>query len=100
MKRSELKSLIKEIIKEVIDNKSYYDKLSDDEKDDRAMQYFSIGQDEEDCDKNCCWIWNGNAIKHVKGGTHGINFSHNVADKTFKGWYDVNQNTATIVFPN
>ncbi len=85
----------------MIDNiETYYDKMSDDEKTDDAIEYFSIGQDEETYRNNYCWIWNGNDVIAKKGGTHGSNFTDKVADRNFKGWYDVDKNMISIVFPS
>ena len=50
----------------------------DQEKNDAADLYFSIGQDGDDW----CWIWDGNDVVAKKGGTHGWNFTHKVADRT------------------
>lgn len=87
--------------KKYSDKDNYYKNLSDDEKDDLANQYFSIGQeDDETKDNNFCWIWDGTRIIAKKGGTHGHHFSHEVADANFKGWYDVEKNTVSIVFPD
>ena len=63
-----------------------------------AERYFSVGQD-EDVGNNYCWIWDGSFIKAKKGGSHGINFTHDVADRNFKGWYDVDKHLVSIVFP-
>jgi GH24 family phage-related lysozyme (muramidase) len=78
---------------------TYHSELDDDQKYDLASDYFSIGQD-ENSDENYCWIWDGQFIRYKKGGTHGSNFSHAIADKSFKGWYDVDQNKISVVFPN
>ena len=77
-----------------------YIKMSDDEKLANAENYFSVGhQDEDESDRNWCWIWDGNKVITIKGGTHGINFTHEVADKNFKGWYDAAKNIISVVFP-
>ena len=82
-------------------DESYYDNISDDEKNDLANSYFSVGQDDDytRC-KNYCWIWNGDRIIAKKGGTHGVNFTHDVANRNFKGWYDTIQNKISIAFPS
>jgi len=85
----------KEIIREV-----YHDNMSDDEKMDNACSYFSIGQEEDEKNPNYCWIWNGNDVIAKRGGTHGFHFGHEVAERNFKGWYDIEKNTISVVFPN
>lgn len=68
----------------------------------RAERYFEIGQsDDEAMAQNDNWIYDaGNrSIKSKQGGTHGSNFSHDVADRTFKGWYDRENDTISVVFP-
>lgn len=81
-------------------NESYEkDEAEEDAKMAAAEKYFSIGQDEEDVGDNYCWIWDGSFVKAKKGGTHGVNFTHDVADRNFKGWYDVNKHAVSVVFP-
>ena len=80
---------------------SYCDKMSDDENLANAECYFSIGHEgESGKEKHWCWIWDGQKIIKVKGGTHGINFTHDVADRNFKGWYDINKNMISVIFPS
>ena len=68
----------------------------DQENTDNAYLYFSIGQDGDDW----CWIWDGNNVIAKKGGTHGWNFTHKVADRNFKGWYDTSENRVSVSFPD
>ena len=84
------------ILKEI-----YHDKQSDDEKTKNAELYFSIGQEGPNSvtDKNYCWIWDGNNVLSKMGATHGLNFSHQVANRNFKGWYDAAKNIISVVFP-
>lgn len=79
----------------------YHDKLSDDEKHANAELYFAIGQEGPNSvtDKNYCWIWDGNNVLTKMGATHGLNFSHQVANRNFKGWYDTEKNIISVVFP-
>jgi hypothetical protein len=80
---------------------TYHDKQSDDEKTKNAELYFSIGQEGPNSvtDKNYCWIWDGNNVISKMGATHGLNFSHQVANRNFKGWYDAAKNIISVVFP-
>jgi hypothetical protein len=80
---------------------TYYNKLSDDEHDDLANTYFSIGQD-ENVDDSFCWIWDWSSlsIKTKQGGTHACNFGYNTKDHTYSGWYDPDKNIISIVFPD
>jgi len=87
------------LLGKIVEN--YNDSMTDDEKYDNAIAYFSIGQDDdENIHKNYCWIWNGSSIIAKKGGAHGVNFSHEVADRNFKGWYDVEKNAISVAFPS
>ena len=80
---------------------TYHDRQSDDEKTKNAEIYFSIGQEGHNSvtDKNYCWIWDGNNVLSKMGATHGLNFSHQVANRNFKGWYDAAKNIISVVFP-
>jgi hypothetical protein len=83
-------------------DENYNDSLSDDEKTDLANLYFSVGQDDDETiHKNYCWIWSKSAgsIKAKKGGTHSINFGQTAKEYTYSGWYDVDKNMISIVFP-
>ena len=83
-------------------DESYYDSLSDDEKNALDMSYFDIGQgDEETTANSYCWIWSrpDQGLRIKKGGTHGHNFSHEIAGNTFKGWYDPEKGMISVVFP-
>ncbi len=80
----------------------YTDSLSDDEKNALDMSYFDIGQgDEETTANSYCWIWSrpDQGLRIKKGGTHGHNFSHEIAGNTFKGWYDPEKGMISVVFP-
>ena len=88
-----LKPILLEILKE------YYES---DEDRHKAELYFSIGQEDDESTKNnYCWIWSraDQGLRVKKGGTHGVNFGHEIAGNTFKGWYDVEKNAISIVFP-
>ena len=81
---------------------NYNKSLSDDEKYDLANSYFSVGQDDDETIyKNYCWIWNkaDGSVKAKKGGTHSTNFGHMAKEYTYSGWYDVDKNMISIVFP-
>ena len=80
---------------------NFYDYMSDYDKDLVAAKYFSIGHetDDETSPKNYCWMWNGHDVIAKQGGSHGIHFGHDVTDRTFKGWYDVDKNMVSVVFP-
>lgn len=70
--------------------------------DEKASRYFEIGQaDDEAMKNNDNWIYDpsSRAIKSKKGGTHGSNFTHEVADRSFKGWFDHETDTISVVFP-
>lgn len=85
----------------------------EDFKQSQAEQYFSIGHNNElnnwtggdetepepASDDN--WIYDPSArtIKSKKGGTHGINFGHEVAGRSFKGWHDNTTKETSVVFP-
>lgn len=80
---------------------------SEEEKDDmhhdKAESYFDIGQGQDDeMRHHDNWIYDpsSDSIKSKKGGTHGANFGHDVADKTFKGWHDTFQDKISVVFPD
>lgn len=65
-----------------------------------SAQYFSIGQDnDEEMENNYCWAWINGRIETQKGRTHGAAFGHNITDRTFKGWYDTNDDMLSFVFP-
>ncbi len=81
---------------------SYYykdDTATEREKQKRVERYFSIGQENDRFNQNYCWIWDGVRIIAVQGGKHGVNFGHNISDNTFKGWYDIDKNIISFVFP-
>ena len=81
---------------------TYYDKMSDDEKEELAGRYFSIGQDEDAMERGWCWIWDkgSQSIKTKQGGTHPINFGHTAKEYTYSGWYDPEKNIISFSFPN
>jgi len=83
-------------------NESYNDTLSDDEKYNLEISYFDIGQDDENVDNSYCWIWSraDQGLRIKKGGTHGVNFGHEIAGNTFKGWYDPQKKKISVVFPD
>lgn len=67
-----------------------------------AERYFAIGQsDDAAMENNLNWIWDqsSRAIKAKQGGTHGSNFGHDVAGRTFKGWFDKDSGKISVVFP-
>ncbi len=84
-----------------INEAKYTDGMSDDEQQERAERYFSIGQ-EENHENNFCWIWDKDtqAIDARKGQTHSHHFGFGKKDYTFSGWYDVEKNAISIVFPD
>jgi hypothetical protein len=65
----------------------------------RAHRYFSIGQRDDEDNQNYCWTWLNDQLEVQKGKTHGSNFGHYYTDRTFKGWYDVEQDLLSFVFP-
>lgn len=79
----------------------YYKRFSDDKKQERAERYFSIGQD-EDSEKNYCWIWDKatQSVDARKGHAHATHFGFGKKNYTFSGWYDVAKNTISVVFPD
>lgn len=85
-------------------HESYTDVMSDDEKNDLAMSYFSVGHEDEEglgrCDDYQCWIWDGTKIISKVGGTHDSAFTHERSNVSFKGRYDPHTNRISIVFPN
>ena len=98
--RDEIKRRL-DIINRPVTEAGYHDTMSDDEIYVSANDYFSIGQDDDETRyKNSCWIWDGSKIIAKKGGTHGVNFTHDLAGRNFKGWYDVDQNKISVVFPD
>jgi hypothetical protein len=69
---------------------------------EKAERYFEIGQaDDEAMKTNLNWIYDpsSRAVKAKQGGTHGSNFTHEVADRSFKGWFDRESDTISVVFP-
>lgn len=93
MKRNQFKNIVKLILE------TYWDSMSDDEKQQTSFNYFSVGQDDDDVENNYCWMWDGNNVIAKKGKTHACHFGSYVQNYTFKGWYDVNKNTISVVFP-
>ena len=96
-----------EIINRPIQEVGYNDTMTDDEKYELATSYFDIVHDEEPDDENgepaatsYCWIWDGNKVISKKDTTHGMAFSHDVANMNFKGRYDTGKNKISIVFPD
>lgn len=82
---------------------SCYD--SEDRATTKAERYFEIGHNNEhendsEAPQDECWIYYHGGISAVEGGTHGRNFTHELADKDFKGWYDVSTGKISVVFPS
>lgn len=75
-------------------------KLSPEEKSlQDAMEYFSIGQmDEEVIKKSWCWYYDYDIIHAKQGGTHSINFGTWSKDY-WRGWYDPDQELISVVRP-
>lgn len=75
-------------------------KLSPEEKSMQdAMEYFSIGQmDEEVTGKSWCWYYDYDTIKTKQGGTHASNFGTWSKDY-WRGWYDPTQELISVVRP-
>ncbi len=68
----------------------------------KAERYFDIGQnDDEARQENDNWIYDpsSGAVKSKQGGTHGANWTHEVADRSFKGWHDRETGKISVVFP-
>lgn len=74
----------------------------------QAERYFSIGHESPG---SKVWIYDranrsinamGQEDTSLSEGnlTHGMMFGHEVADRTFKGWYDPEKNIITVVFPD
>jgi hypothetical protein len=82
-------------------DESYTNSMSDDEKYNLAISYYDIGQDQDVPYDSYCWIWSkgDQGLRIKKGGTHGHNFTHEIAGNTFKGWYDPEKDTISVVFP-
>jgi hypothetical protein len=104
--RNEIKRRL-EIINRPINEVGYNDTMTDDEKYDLANTYFDIGHDEDTGDDegeppatSYCWIWDGSKIIAKKDTTHGMAFSHDVANMNFKGRYDTGKDKISIVFPD
>lgn len=92
---------LKALIKSILLESDYYQKLSDEDQEELARQYFDIGQDDEDAGDSYCWIWDryNMVIKAAKGGTHSMNFGHRTKDTTYSGWYDPKKDAISVVFP-
>jgi hypothetical protein len=81
---------------------NYRKNLSDREKDILANTYFSIGHDPDDSEeqeRHWCWLYRSGILYAKKGGTHGNNFGETDRDMCFRGWYDVDKNIISVVFP-
>ena len=79
----------------------YYDEIKredyEDEDEFKAIQYFSIGQD-DDRKPGFCWIWLNDQLEVKRGKTHPANFGFK-ADNLFRGWYDPEQELVSVVVP-
>lgn len=83
-------------------NEDYRKDFSSDDYSAKNDEYFKIGQEDEEVTKNSfCWIWSraDQGLRVKQGGTHGMNFSHEIASNTFKGWYDPEKKAISVVFP-
>lgn len=79
-------------------DENFYKKISDNEHDEIATQYFDIGHEDNDY----CWIWNKSTQSIIvgRGRTHATYFGHTAKEYTFSGWYDTEKNTISFVFPD
>src|SRR5208282_6682891 len=54
---------------EIFNDKNYHNKMTDDERQDNAEHYFSIGQMDDDPNIHFCWIYINNLLYVKRGRT-------------------------------
>jgi hypothetical protein len=110
-KREERQERLFDTGPEVKPKRKAFSDMTDSEQEaayEEAEKYFAIGhgvRDGEEGEVNKhdrTWIYNqySRSIEAVGADkTHGMAFSHEVADKTFKGRYDFEKNQVSVAFP-